>query len=238
MKRVILLTILLSLLSSCGPDDFLALVVGESEARVPNISIVTPAAENESADTTFTIQTTFESIQVLDTWNLYYVSEATDARSAQIASNLPVTNRTIAWDTTEMPAGQYFFYGELNASDAVITTTSAGSIYIDHPGTDNTSPTVTVTSPNGSEEYTPGDSVSVAWTSTDSEGDDLTVEIYYSDDDGNSWTSITSDETGSSYDWEVPSDQSTGLGYRIRVKVADDTGATSSDISNEPFTIL
>ncbi len=238
MLKIVTVSFFLSLLASCGPDQIIALLVEGPDARVPNIAIATPSSANEAADSSYTVQATFESIQVDDTWNLYYISEATPQKSATIATNLPVTNRTIAWDTSEMPAGQYFFYGELNASDAVVTTTSAGSIYVDHPGTDNSSPTVTMTSQNSRESYSQGDTITVSWSSSDTDGDTLTADIDYSTDNGNTWSELTTDETGSSYSWVTSSDTASSLSYRLRVTVSDDTGATASDATSYTFSIL
>jgi hypothetical protein len=79
--------------------------------RVPRISVLSPSADNTPADTSVDIQIAFERVLVNDTWNLYYVSDATPSVGEAIGTGLPVTSRAIEWDTSTRPAGRYFIYG-------------------------------------------------------------------------------------------------------------------------------
>jgi hypothetical protein len=92
-------------------------------------------------------------------------------------------------------------------------------------------PWITVTSPNGGETWkgcTPG---TITWSSAGTSG---SFRIYYSLNNGASWTSITT-SSSSSYSWsnviDMPSTQAL-------IKVADNNNLTLADSSDAVFTIL
>jgi hypothetical protein len=58
-------------------------------------------------------------------------------------------------------------------------------------------PVVTVTTPNGGETLT-GESISVAWTANDPDGDPLTFDVQYSPNNGASWEMLAQNITGNS----------------------------------------
>ncbi|MCP5047875.1 MAG: hypothetical protein GY940_11935 [bacterium] len=91
-------------------------------------------------------------------------------------------------------------------------------------------PTITVTSPNGGENWTAGSSQTVTWTSTGTVGD---VKIEYSPDNGSSW-STASASTGNdgSQPWTPPSQ--TSRQYLVRVS---ETDGSPSDTSDSVFTV-
>ncbi len=141
-------TILASLLvSGCGSildpyDD------GTSE-RVPGISFISPAADAESADSKYTVQASFSSVILGDTWSLYYVSAATPNRGHAIFTGFSVTSGSIDWGTDEMPSGDYHLYGELISNGSLLTAIAPGFVRVDHSGSDNVSPSVSISSPHG-----------------------------------------------------------------------------------------
>jgi hypothetical protein len=90
---------------------------------------------------------------------------------------------------------------------------------------------VTVTAPNGGENFTGGTSTNITWTST---GSIANVSLEYSLDGGSTWTTITSSTPNDgSQAWTVPSSATT----QGRVRVADAANAATNDISNANFTI-
>ena len=90
---------------------------------------------------------------------------------------------------------------------------------------------ITVTSPNGGETWTVGDSHDITWTS---EGNVVNVNIDYSTNSGGNWTSVVIETANDgTYNWTVPSAPSTTCLVRIRDAVDNDP----SDSSDAVFTI-
>lgn len=113
-----------------------------------------------------------------------------------------------------------------------ITNTANTSLYdvSDSVFVITASPTLTLTSPNGSETWRAGTTQSILWTSTNVDS----VKLEYSINNGVSWRIISNavPSTGQ-YIWQVPSESS----YQCRVKVTDTSNNEVTDISNNYFTI-
>ena len=70
-------------------------------------------------------------------------------------------------------------------------------------------PQVTVIWPNGGEILYVGDTYTIQWSATNPNGTDtdLTIDIYYSKDSGNTWAKITSTSTtenDGTFEWRIP----------------------------------
>lgn len=95
-------------------------------------------------------------------------------------------------------------------------------------------PSVTVTSPNGGENWLVGSSQRITATSS---GQTNGVEIHYSTNGGATWDYITGYSTpynSISYDWTVPNTPSTACKMRVTMTY---NGGSVSDVSNTNFTI-
>jgi len=97
-------------------------------------------------------------------------------------------------------------------------------------------PVVTVLSPNGGEVIS--DHLTITWTGSDEDGDDLHYTVQYSPDDGQTWRVLALDWMGTSFEVDannlstVPgSDQAS-----IRVIASDDVN-TAEDRSDAAFTL-
>ncbi|MCX6578957.1 MAG: M20/M25/M40 family metallo-hydrolase [Candidatus Aminicenantes bacterium] len=91
--------------------------------------------------------------------------------------------------------------------------------------------TITVTSPNGGETWTVGNSYPITWTTSGAVGN---VNIKYSTNNGSSWTTlISSTDNDGSYTWTVPNAVST----QCKIKISGAADSDPSDTSNEAFTI-
>jgi hypothetical protein len=210
-----------------------------SPLRVPKISVLTPILDQEAVDGSFEISVSFEKVLVDDKWSLYYVSDATLSLGAAIAINLPVTSRSITWDTSRLPAGRYFIYAELSSMNSVITSSAPGSLIVSHAvETGNSAPIVSLSSPNGGEALVSGESTTIRYTGSDADGDVLTYKIEFSSDDGVVWETIVDEHNDMTYDWEITSDQAKGFSYRLRVTATDTKSAAGTDISDRNFSIL
>ncbi len=92
-------------------------------------------------------------------------------------------------------------------------------------------PTITVTSPNGGETLTVGNSYPITWTST---GTVSNVNIKYSTNNGSSWTTIISSTANDgSYTWTVPN----AVSSQCKIKISEAADENPSDASNAVFTI-
>jgi hypothetical protein len=103
---------------------------------------------------------------------------------------------------------------------------------------DIVAPSVVVNSPNGGESWQGGSTHTITWTATDDKtpNTDLLIDLEYSTNGGNSWTTIVSNTAndGSHY-WTVPSVSSTQC--LVKVSTEDYAGNSASDVSNNVFTI-
>ncbi len=92
-------------------------------------------------------------------------------------------------------------------------------------------PTLTVTSPNGGENWMVGSQHDITWTSQNFTGN---VKIEYSTNGGTDWTPIVSStENDGTHPWTIPDDPSTNC----LVKVSDAADGDPYDVSDAPFTI-
>ncbi|MFC2094548.1 choice-of-anchor D domain-containing protein [Bacteroidota bacterium] len=93
-------------------------------------------------------------------------------------------------------------------------------------------PTITVTSPNGGENWIVERSHNITWSSTNIGN----VKIEYTTNNGTSWINIiaSTPASGGSYSWTVPNTPSTSC----KVRISDASNASINDISNNVFTIV
>ncbi|OGC22352.1 hypothetical protein A2291_05010 [candidate division WOR-1 bacterium RIFOXYB2_FULL_42_35] len=95
-------------------------------------------------------------------------------------------------------------------------------------------PIVYILVPNGGEEWVAGANHNITWYASDESGIDG-INLYYSIDNGSSYTLITNESNSGSYTWTVansPTDEA-------KIKIEAISGAnTSSDESDATFTII
>ncbi|OGQ59521.1 MAG: hypothetical protein A3J24_08450, partial [Deltaproteobacteria bacterium RIFCSPLOWO2_02_FULL_53_8] len=93
---------------------------------------------------------------------------------------------------------------------------------------------VTVTDPDGAEEWLAGASSDITWTSAGTVSGNLTLQ--YSTNSGSTWTDIAAGEANDgTYPWNVPT---AAAGTTIRVKIVDGSDSSIHDTSNADFTVL
>ena len=92
-------------------------------------------------------------------------------------------------------------------------------------------PTVTVTFPNGGQVLN-GTEI-ITWDSSDADGDPLTFEVLYSDNNGADWTSLATSITVNQFEWNTTAFDD-GTEYLIRV-IASDSEYSVSDDSDSVF---
>jgi hypothetical protein len=96
------------------------------------------------------------------------------------------------------------------------------------------SPSVTVISPNGGEVLS--NQVTVSWSGSDADGDELSYAMLISSDNGATWETAAIDLNETSYTWDISALQP-GSQYLARV-IATDGFNTGEDTSDAPFTKL
>ena len=112
---------------------------------------------------------------------------------------------------------------ELRFEETLLDSLSAGSA----------APTVSLTSPVGGE-YGSG-SIPVTWNATDIDGDDLTITVLYSMDDGATWSVVGFSE-GASGTFELPV-VNLGGSSAARVKVVASDGFHSGEATSAAFKV-
>jgi ribonuclease PH len=165
------------------------------------------------------------------TWTSAYLSSSfvtieytyDDGTTWNMISNITNNTGSFAWQIPNTPSAQCRVRISEYGNPAVFDESNV-NFTIAHPW-------ITVTSPNGGETWkgcTPG---TITWSSAGTSG---SFRIYYSLNNGASWTSITT-SSSSSYSWsnviDMPSTQAL-------IKVADNNNLTLADSSDAVFTIL
>lgn len=93
-------------------------------------------------------------------------------------------------------------------------------------------PSLTITSPNGGEIIKSGSLLELIWTNTLFIG---SVNLFYSSNNGSTWTSIATDETNDgSYFWTVAED----ISDQMLIKVESTESAAIYDVSDAAFEVL
>jgi subtilisin family serine protease len=126
------------------------------------------------------------------------------------------------WTVPDSPSNQCLVRIAVSDNDGEPSDTSDATFTIT-----STTPTITVTSPNGGEEWITGSSHAIKWTST---GEVTSVSIEYSTNSGNSWTIIEdAGPNDGTHMWTVPDEPSNNCLVRIRNSDKDGKPLDTSD---------
>ncbi|NLJ29505.1 MAG: hypothetical protein GX433_16060 [Deltaproteobacteria bacterium] len=96
---------------------------------------------------------------------------------------------------------------------------------------------ITVTSPNGGENWLAGTSQTISWTYEGDPGSAVKIELFDGSTLASTITASTSTGSGvsGSYVWRILSNQTTGSNYNVKITSISNTSV--SDSSNNPFAI-
>jgi parallel beta-helix repeat protein len=171
----------------------------------------------------------------VDTWghnvnyNVYY---SPDEGTTWIPLATSITSTSYTWDTTIVTSGTDYML-KVNATcteELPIEYTS--DIFELH--NDEIS-TPTILSPKSGE--TLNGTVTIEWNaSLDLVGHSIIYTVYFSSDEGATWTQLTSDLTSTSYSWDTTTIPD-GLSYLIKVVTTCSEGEITEDISDGTFSI-
>jgi len=97
-------------------------------------------------------------------------------------------------------------------------------------------PFITVTSPNGREDWQVGTTHPIQWSYTGNIGSDVTIEILNDGSVVQTFTSIPIGNDGiGTFDWTIPSTLTLGTGYQVRITSTSNSAYV--DTSDEPFVV-
>lgn len=132
------------------------------------------------------------------------------------------------WDTTQFDDGDNYRIRVTATDSGGLTSTDTSTIFSIVNNAANTPPTITILYPVGGE--TLNGKVDIQWSASDPEGDEITIDIYYSKDNGITWTEIATGlaNTGS-YEWDTTTVED-GY-YIIKIKATDTNMLSSEDIT-------
>ena len=143
-----------------------------------------------------------------------------------VISSTPASAGSYNWTIPNTPSTQCLVRIS-DASNASINDVSNAAFTITAPN-----PTLTVTAPNGGENWVAGTVRSVKWNRQDVNN----IKIEYSTDNGSVWIVVVESRPAGgirSYNWTIPNTPST----QCLVRITDVDNASINDVSNNTFTI-
>jgi hypothetical protein len=186
---------------------------------IPLVTVTTPnGGENWLANSQHNI--TWTSQIITDVSIEYSIDNGSNWIS--VISSTPASGGSYNWTVPYTPSTECLVRIS-DASNASINDVSDNVFTI--------APLITITVPNGGENWIGDSQHNVTWTSQNI----TNVSIEYSTDNGSSWISVISSTpaSGGSYNWEVPNTPST----ECLVRISDASNTSVNDVSDATFTI-
>jgi len=146
---------------------------------------------------------------------------AVGGTSNETTWTLNLTNGNYAWNCLAVDNASQSQFANANYSLVVdyLSEAAAG--------------TITVTYPNGNENWNKGESYDITWTNTSGVGDNVKLELYkYGGLHANIVTTVANTN---SYTWVVPSTVDDDYGYKV--KISDVSTPSTNDLSDGDFSI-
>ncbi len=139
-----------------------------------------------------------------------------------VVASVPAASGSYTWTIPNTPSSQCLVRIS-DASNASVNDVSDSAFTISN--------LVTVTAPNGGEDWSGNDQQNITWTSQNI----TNVKIEYSHDNGSAWLDVVASvpAASGSYSWTVPNTPST----QCLVRISDASNASINDVSDATFTI-
>jgi hypothetical protein len=184
------------------------------------LTISGPSSVNENSSASYSAMANWSdgsTSTVTPTWG-------EDSAFASISTEGLLTTTAVAGNQTVTITASY------TAGDVTKTATKAVTIA-------ELSPSVTVTSPNGSENWVAGTTQTITWTYTGNPGTSVKIKLLLNGIVVKTITTGTPVGTygSGSFDWSIPLSQATGAKYRI--KVISTIDSSFKDTSDANFAI-
>ena len=190
-------------------------------SSIPTITVTSPnGGENWQVSSTNNI--TWTSTNIANVKLEYTTNSGTSW--TDIIESTPASTGSYSWTIPNTPSIQC----KIRVSDAANISINDES---DTVFTISSIPTITVTSPNGGENWQVDSSQNITWTSTNVSN----VKLEYTTNNGASWTNIIASTPAStgSYSWTIPNTPS----IQCKIRVSDAANISINDESDTVFTI-
>ena len=175
-----------------------------------------------------TVPITFSKSTCITYFNIYYSTNngLTWTTITSFLSSNGLSSQTYNW---QVPNGITSSQALIKVEDYSYSANNfdvSNAVFNINPSND-----ITVTSPNGGQVWQGLSTQAITWTNLPSASGQYILQ--YSLNNGANWTTIASNVTGNSYNWNVPNSPSTNC----LIKVIDFVNICKFDVSNAVFTI-
>jgi len=162
----------------------------------------------------------YYSVDSGSSWTLLQSSVSNTGTYACTVPNVLSSRVRIRIAETAVPPGR--------DTQAQMETASAGDFTI-------TLPTITLSSPNGSEKWVRGDTREIAWSSDGAIGENA-LKIEYSVDEEGNWVTVSENEADDgNYSWVIPQG---AVGGNVKIRITDTSRPEVYDESDAYFEVL
>jgi pimeloyl-ACP methyl ester carboxylesterase len=214
--------------NSCGQSSGPPVVWSFTISPPPTVTITSPnGGENWQVGSSHNITASVSGS--ITGWQLEYSTDGGSSWNWITGMSTANTTINVSWTVPDVPSTTCKIRATVLYANGSVADASDANFTISQP-----IPTVTVTSPNGGENWQVGSSHNITATSS---GSITSVEIDYSTDGGSSWAYITAYSPLNNtinVSWTVPNTPSTTAKVRVIVGYS---GGSVADVSDANFTI-
>ncbi|MDD2681175.1 MAG: Ig-like domain repeat protein, partial [Patescibacteria group bacterium] len=148
-----------------------------------------------------------------------------------VQDNIASTTLTYSWSVPLNNTAQNYIRVTAYDNDSNYRTVNSGLFIVD-----STAPAAAVINPSAAGiKLKGGASYNITWSASDTYLNSSNIVLDYSNNNGSSWSNITTTSNSGSYTWTVSGPETTtGL---VRVTATDLAGNSTSDISNNNFVV-
>ena len=149
-----------------------------------------------------------------------------DANGQRKIVALGNTNHNNSWTIKGLADGSYYWSVQAIDNNFAGSSFSVEKIFTVGPQS------ISITAPNGSEQWLVGSEHNIFWTSNNI----VNVKLEYTTDNGSNWIEIVNSvlATAGSYSWTIPNTPS----INCKIRISDTNNANVNDISDALFSIV
>jgi hypothetical protein len=182
------------------------------------------------------------------TWTLLYNKSFKSIEGGTvIAENQASTVKKVDWDVSKMEPGNYFLFAVIKYGSDQNLRFLSSSIPIEDEEGDNRTPFMSLITNINERVLAPGAVQALQFIGVDPDGDDVTLGMDYTADDGTTWVNIFKDIDPAdarlvpdvaiagqvSYSWTIPPTLSRGARYRVRLTAKDTLGKVGEAVTQK-----